>query len=956
MPTFNIKDSKTGMEIRVSGQSAPQESDIPQLFNAAKINAEEQLATGAYKQTSDFQKISKPDQYKRIQKLAAAAIGTSVDDIDVNSGMGLWERTKLDFMPDERSRMEYLEKKFGSDNVSALNVGGNTKMFYRDPKTNKMTMVDEMGASLADFTADIAGEAVTTAGAIGGAIAGSALGPGGTIAGATAGAALGGFLTGVTQDVASEVAAGQEVDIGDITKRRGIEAVIGIPIDLVTGGASRILGRAFAKRQGVQAIDDLRRSAQELNERLQSNIKLTAAQASDPDASIRQSQRAGLDPSGREAKWYGKQLDEIGRIDQAIKTGVASDEPIEGVMARLADDHLRKLDEYRAQIDELDNIALREQAAGKKQKEAFVRSERAKLKEQRQMEHGARVVAYEKQFDKMQKRVAKLDRVRGKEVRKQVETKYRQAVKQNDDLYEEAYRRTDTARANTPVAAVARAIDRIDESQFIPDSPELMALKAMRKRMAENTEDLTFRELDAFVRQFGDRVNFKKKHGLKFNEISFRNAYQGLNKLWETAIGAPKTLGARGAGLPAQQAHRAARKDFRENVLPYTDGEPAQILQKRAGGLSGETLADEKVLDVSLGDSASVRNAIKAGADRQTLKNGYLSRILESAEGGRRITYDANVLDELYKTSKGRAAQVKKNIQRLNKMLDDAKIKPESVTKDDLFEVIDSYNPPALAQAERALKQKAEVAKQHEEATKNVLMKVIRGEQPAPEDIHIFIDDIAKLRPSQIESLKGRLSPSEQKSLARSGIDWFLDKAGRQTDATQRTTAQTGGVALWEPDAMQRLLGNKVQRSKLDALIGKDIVADYERANRVLGASSIIRDTGQKAGSRVVLTTGASGVPMPLIVSPGIPRWLGRKILGIINTSPTGQFMLRRWLQKPNEESAEDLMQKIFFTAIATRSGMASAADEARKDPQFAAWLEESFADGQGGEGESTGQ
>ena len=120
-------------------------------------------------------------------------------------------------------------------------------MFYRDPKTKKMTMVDEMGASLADFTADIAGEAVTTAGAVGGAIAGTVLAPGvGTIAGATAGAALGGFLTGVTQDVASEVATGQEVDIGDITKRRGIETAIGVPIDLATAGVGRIFSRGLA--------------------------------------------------------------------------------------------------------------------------------------------------------------------------------------------------------------------------------------------------------------------------------------------------------------------------------------------------------------------------------------------------------------------------------------------------------------------------------------------------------------------------------------------------------------------------------------------------------------------------------------------------------------------------------------------------------------------------------------
>ena len=897
-----------------------------------------------------FKALDGDERKQAIHKSTAQAMGIKPSDLDSERGMGLWGRTKLSFQPTEQDKFKQLEDTYGKENLRGVDIGGSTQFLYRDEDetSGKWRRVDEQGASLADFTADISGMALPVAGAIGAAVAtGGASIP--LMAGA---AAVGGFAASAGQDVAVRAGSDEDIRLGEIAKRRGIEAAIGVPIDLVTGGASKVLGRAFAKRSGLQAIDELTRGTKELNEAYGTQIRLTAAQSADPDASLTQSLRAGLDPKGREAQWYNKQLDEIGKIDQAIKTGVASDEPVENVMARMADEHLAKLDDYRARMDALDEVKINEQVAAKKQTANYASEQKAKLKKQRQLEHDARVDKYETAYDKARNSVEKLDRVRGKEVRGQVERQYATKQKANDDLYEEAYRRTDTPQANTPIAEVQRVVNRIDESQFIADSAELRALQAIKKRIADNPDDLSFRELDAFVRQFGDRVNFKKKHGLKFDEINFRKAYGQLNKLWDDAIGAPKKMGGRGAGKPARDAHMEARKDFRKNILPYTDGEPAKILQQRAGGMAGETLADEKVLSESLASSASVRNAIGAGADRQTLKDAYMRNILKQAEDGSKIRYDESVLDELYSSTKsrkageaGRASGVKARIAKINQILEDSKKTPDAVTREDLRELIDAYDAPAARKAEKAIRDKIKLKEEYAAANKNVLTKIIKGEQPAPEDIHIFIDDIAKLRPSEVQGLMARLPAAEQNSLRRSGIDWFLEKAGASKDASQRTSAQTGGLALWEPDAMENLLRNSATRSKLEALLGKDVVADYAKANKVVANAAIIRNASEGAGSRVVLTTGASGLPTPLIVSPGIPRWLGRKMLGVIHTSPIGRNMLRRWLQAPNEKSAEDLFKKMFFSSIGTRAGMAAAADEAGKDPQFSAWLQESFAE-----------
>jgi hypothetical protein len=369
------------------------------------------------------------------------------------------------------------------------------------------------------------------------------------------------------------------------------------------------------------------------------------------------------------------------------------------------------------------------------------------------------------------------------------------------------------------------------------------------------------------------------------------------------------------------------------------------MLKKRIGGLSGEELADEKVLSESLKDSASVRNAIKAGADRGTLKDAYLRSILKaaSASGKKgRVKFDESVLDELYR---GKTTSVRNRIKSLNDMFEKQADAPRAVTTEDIRDFVEAQDIPAARRAKQAMDAKVRAQKQYDEANKNVLMRVINGEQPAPEDIHIFVDDIAKLSPGNIEKVMSKLSKPEQDSLRRSGLDWMLQKAGASDEAVQRTSSQTGGQPLWNPDQMHDMLTNKVQRSKLEKLVGKDVVKDYDRMNKVVGNASILRQTSEGAGSRVVLTTGATGVPTPLIVSPGIPRWLGRKMLGIIHTSPTGRTMLRRWLQSPDKKSAEELFQKIFFTAISTRAGMAAAASESQKDPRFSAWVQESMKD-----------
>ena len=254
MAIYELTDEPTGMTVEIEGPDELQESDAKRAIAMGRKSAAEELSSGKYKIDPETrQELDKRGQRERIQKLTAYSIGMKPEDVDIDSGASWKERAFLSALPDDQSRVEFLEKRYGADNVEMLDVGGKLKTFYRDPKTNKMKMVDEQGASLADFTADIAGAVAPTVGAVGGAIAGTALTPftGGVInpvVGAVGGAALGGFLTGVTQDVAAEVATGQDIELGKKLKQRGKEMLAGGLIDLALVGTGKFVAKPLLSK------------------------------------------------------------------------------------------------------------------------------------------------------------------------------------------------------------------------------------------------------------------------------------------------------------------------------------------------------------------------------------------------------------------------------------------------------------------------------------------------------------------------------------------------------------------------------------------------------------------------------------------------------------------------------------------------------------------------------------
>jgi len=936
MPTFNIKDSQTGMEIRVSGQSAPQESDIPQLFNAAKRNAEEQLATGAYKQTSDFQKISKPDQYKRIQKLAAAAMGTSVDDVDVNSGMGLWERTKLDFMPDESSRMNYLEKKFGADNVSALNVGGKTKMFYRDPKTNKMTMVDEMGASLADFTADIAGEAVTTAGAIGGAIVGSALGPGGTIAGATAGAGIGGFLTGVTQDIAATQLAGVETDTGQILKQRGIETAIGVPIDLATAGVGRIFSRSIAGKGAQNLVKEFDIAAKRVDDMLaveKASLPKVAALRTGV-GSKQASEIAAARPTSKLAKELQSVRDRVGLLKESLegrgRFGVSTDE-FNRISDKIADNYKRLISEVEV-TDKALARELKDQASRKMQKLIAPQVS--------EMEVGGRIrelIAPGVERIEFENNL-KFDRLKEIAAGRTVSTK--------SVLDEIQAARKEFARLDDPESAgIAKELEAMlkgkpGEPVMIGDKPLLDNFgRPIMGKGVEPKKEISFQEFRELMDEINGVISRNKDAGFSTRERVASKVLTNLTKMRSGILSQDQQLG---------DAFEDAMGFYKDSLLATRRSAVGRTLREQ---LADPAITKEQVARLTVQDPEYIDQALRiarasGGGEEAALKaelrNLYLNRIGLS-EGmdvkNLNLTFNEDIIRKLWGTRQ--LAELKNLQRRINQMKD---VDIVNIDARDVNTYLNALSANERSQIIKQIKQRNKNNTKLDRLEINTLNKMlapVRGERTGAfgaspmsgMELSGFAEKFVKASPDQVKRTVKLLEDQGDKigmqAFRQSYIGKLFDSfsGGAQVDRY--------GNPLWNPVAFAKAMKpSSRQYINAKAILGKDGVDDLIAANKVLLEAS--ETTGKNVQEifqpRYSLTRGG----LQLYGVGNLIGGLRGRAMAWAYSNRLGATLMRFLVNPGDDEATEAALRKILPALMTSSKGLQAVSIQSEIDPDFA--------------------
>ena len=905
MEEFKIRDKNTGMLVTVRGDTPPPVEALPEIFSKARKGAEAKLNDGAYRFDSDFKELDKDTQRQRVAELSAQAIGTSPDEIDVTGGMGLWERTKLDLLPDEPSKMEYLEKKFGQENVNMLNIGGKPKMFYRDPKTKKMTMVDEMGASLADFTADIAGEAVTTVGAIGGAVAGTALAPGlGTVAGATAGAALGGFLTGVGQDVAAEVATGQDIELGQKVKQRGLEAAIGVPIDLATAGVGRIFSRGVAGR-GANAlqkeIDSAFTRVENSNVFKAQEVSLQQPSALRTGAGSRQaSEIAAARPTSKLAKQLSEVRDTMGLYRSLASGENMTSAGIEN-FNRVAD-NLRR--QYAGVVDE---IAQTDKQLAKEISEGLSRkSQKLLAPKVSEEEVGGRI----------------------RELLAPGVNRIEETNAANFQLLRELGQDT-----TVPTGPIIRAIENA-EAGFarLSDPTSRKIAKELKGR-----GNITFQELREVIDQVGDSVSMSKEAGFSTRE---RVATQALNNLRDVR----GQLASQNPQL--QEALDTAIGFYQNNLLATKRSAVGKALREQ---LADPAISQSQVAKLAIQDPAYIRQALSIAEQsggpeatqlKKSLQDLYMNRIGldESFDASKGFNFDEDIVRELF------GNRAIRDLANLQKRMKQAKgVKVADISREDVYELFSAYSGNEKGRIMAKIVQRA---KQQSRMNKMLNAKLLKKLQPKkgaggewlePDmtgfDLAKFSKGFVDATPSQVDSavkaLKAQGDELGLQAFRQSYIGNLFDRFASNAQVDRF------GNPLWNPEAFQQATkSGSPMLQNLETILGKDGAQEILSANRVLLEAAATKG-GQVAEVFQPRYSIASGGLQFYGVGNLIGGLRGRALAWAYGSNVGSKLM--KFLANPATDAETEAMLKTLLPALMTTSGGLKAIGvQGQFDPEFA--------------------
>ena len=863
-----------------------------------------------------FPALSGDEKKKQIAKHTARALGIRESELDANSGMGGWGRVKLGLLRDEESKMQQLEKLYGRENLNAVQIAGKQHLLYRDEAEtgNKWRRVDEQGFSFADI-ADMSGAAAPIAGSVVGAIKGGAAGtlvaPGiGTVVGAIGGAAIGGFGASVGQDVASEIATGQDVDIGDITATRGKEAVFGMGVDAFALGAGKFVAKPLMKSVGkTEAAQNIMNSFSRLNQRGAGLVE--TPQISKGAAAMEKAGRRAGETGGKLTNTMQSNLDEIGRM-QKVATGelppISKSEAIENLQTK-----------YRNAYAEDSKIVSGADSRVREIYKAKQASKSERLQSAREAEEAG--IRLPQSFDpdvaagKAQGFLSKQRDV----VRKESKKRFEEGLGAMDDISIAA-----STLQNRLGGSVNKLSGIMDEGNIIAPLSASQATALGRgvtalDDMVEKGANIPFRELHNLKKALDSKAGWGSS-APSDNQLIARDAADKVRKLLEQTAG---DFGVKG------KAYREANQYFQDSILPFRDKSIAPLLE--ADVSKGKfKMTPQEVANRIVKDATRVEDMLNnAGNMRPKLKKELADIYLDSVSrklseintdrGLAKILFDQDRIDAI------------KRLQGVQKKLGVPDSKLDAMSVDD---VLNRLTGSARKDAEKALKSKIEAEARISKLVKEnaIIQKIANGKLPLPSDPRSFASEIMKHNNAEdIGKFMSRLKLEDPIAYqdVRQGITAeFKDAIKFGADGAQKTSIASGEVSLWKGgDIAKEFAGKKGAR--YEKAMGKEWVQNWKDLDEVLRASSI---TGTKITEQVraVFTTG-SGL---LIVAAGVPKWAYGRAMNALS----GSALMRPFIR--NVETDPAVMQKIIPYLMGSAEGIQALSLEAGDDPDFAEWLD----------------
>jgi len=896
-------------------------------------NAAQKLNDGSYKVDKNYQKLDKGAERAEMSKLMARSMGLRDSEVDVTQGMGTYGRFKLSFQPTEQDKVKHLEDTYGRENIRAVDIGGKMKLLYRDEQEtgNQFRAVDEEGTSLADFFGDTAGTALPIAGAIGAAVA-----TGGTSLLATAGAAAaGGFAASAGQDVAVRAGSGEDIRLGEIAKRRGIEAAIGIPIDMATAGLAKgisgKIGRNIAGDLGtaLSKAETILNKSEAISAR--GGLKLTpdmrvGTKAATESASEIAASRQGSKIAGQ----YGRLRDNIAAYKTAATEGVIDTGESFGKAAQ------RIAGEYQTLIDDVAKI---DKNAAKELTGAL---------------------------SKRMSRLAAKDAVNmhklGKRWVKLFEGAQGNVARQNADNFANVGRMANDLGVSASNRQVRDAINGALKSFKVKSNPKVNEILAEVKRKVASEAKAKRIRTNISSGKVKETKELRKQ--LKaLDKDAERMDFQTIREYIETVQDAVPTGGATGGKTAAQvasvssdairrlrdriakvggkefaDAYDNANKFYTDKVLAYKRGPAGKALAKKFGDAAN---TPSQVMNDILSDPAKVRQALDSidpadAVGRSTaqgeLREAFLSKLgidgtTDLSNGVKLSQSDRDVISELFGDRRLKSFDILNEMTRKTKGADLSKI-----TTEELDEVFGQYGTDAVKQLSKKIAERTAKEKSAEELAGNVIINgIIRGDftELTP---HLFADALISGNPARVgqamkQILKG--SKDEIAAVRQEYVSQFFAKysGGAQLDSA--------GAGIWNPQALAKDLAGKngkTLRANMESVLGKTQTAEILAANQVLDAGSALsKATAPDIKPRFIFSpTNIAGYFVGDIMG-GVRH----RIMGWAYGTESMIPLMKLLGKKVSQEDFEKNFSKIIAPMLASEKGIQAMAREGDSDPNF---------------------
>ena len=890
-----------------------------------QLNAKKQLDSGAYKLDSEgVMELGKGESRANMSKYLARSMGLRDSEVDVTQGMGTYGRFKLSFQPTEKDKVKHLEDTYGRENIRATEVGGKMKILYRDDQETggKFRAVDEEGVSLADFFGDTAGTALPIAGAVGAA----ALTGGASIPLMAGAAALGGLTAGVGQDTAVRAGSGEDLQLGESFKRRGIEAAIGVPIDLVTGVGGKLLTQSLSKRAVDKTTGSVLKALDDINFKYSDDvgrIEATTAMEIGEKSAKAESVRAGFGGKPH------KELENI-RIRSArirdVMRGDQAPKDIESAFAGYVDDvneqlNIMRTSKDKAVVDMADIIdqKIANNAGRLKPKTAAGQTQRGNDIQGAIQDAVARK-------GKGGKVVGGVEFERGK-------------------LYGAAYGATEGAGVSLPSleSAVQAGLGDMNLPRDMTGDVITLLGERVGKNAANIIDDLTrmhgkgssltIQQVDDYLQGIAKDAKLHKTGALTPTERNARALHANIKALRDKVIDEQAPA--------ARPLFKSADDHFQKKVLPARELDVDKILSTEASGAYSNQ--GEQVIDAALNSTRAVKQILKVtGNDstvKKTLRDAYLERISANPQS---LSWDDNIVTSLWGSGKVKSLQKAQAILKGRKLAMSAKT--ETAFNKVMGAMDDTSRNRAIKELDKAHKADADLAK----ALKKKLIRAVREDKIEinSKNAGEFVDTMSNSSAAEIKAFYKALESGK-----RGGVEsrqaFQQASFDRLQSITKGSSPQRAGKhseALWTPELMDAQLKG-ASRDRWEALLGEDQVKDLIDLNTIIRSASEPKVAAGEIGARTGGSVGQGGFTPYVLVSGSIPKWAWRKVINVAYGSKMLKPLVKA-LDPENVTFDDALFKKIMPAMMGTRRGVKALGDEMDADPEFEAFMEEQMAGG----------